>query len=452
MASLGPRGGKVLSQPKRRIKRVLIVGSSFTPALPASVHRSRLLAWCLPQAGWRVDVLTAGRRFQRPEWMDDEGAVFFPLPSKVHEVRPSHDWFWSRLGVGGIGWRAFLPLLQRGRALLREGRFDLVYLSATQFNLFCLGPIWKRLCGVPYVLDFHDPWYRPRERITTGGAGWKSNLGNRLSRYMEAFAVKGAAGVVSVSPEYLRVLRDRYPGAEGLAEGRAVTIPFGVREEDFDTARPDGVSNGKSPCFDVIYVGVGAEIMAKSFQAIAESLARLRRKGDPLVGRLHVRLFGTDGRWRTGRPRILHEVAVEAGVGDLVEEQPTILPYRKALGLAIGADGLLVLGVDDPAYMPSKLFLYASTGKPLLASIRFDSQVNDYFAKYVDLGRLMHFGRGAADETENDEALRFFLQDMASEKSFARTEVRHDLSAQKMAERHAELFNGIASARVVHAR
>lgn len=427
-------------------RRVLIVGSSFTPAMPASVHRSRMLAWSIPDAGWQVSVLTAGRAFQRPEWLDDQGAVFFPPHTEVHEVAPSGDWLWSRLGVGGIGWRAFLPLLQRGRELLREEHFDLVYLSATQFNLFCLGPLWKRLCGVPYVLDFHDPWYRPGERITTGGAAWKSGLGNRLSRYMEAFAVKGASGVVSVSPEYLRALRARYPKAEGLAEGRAVTIPFAVREEDFAALPTTAASAGGRPTFDVVYVGVGAEIMAKSFQAIAESAARLRRSGDPLVERLRIRLFGTDGRWRDGRPRILREVAAEAGAGDLVEEQPTILPYRKALELAAGADGLLVLGVDDPAYMPSKLFLYANTGKPLLASMRHDSQVNGYFAKYGDLGRLMSFGAVAGSEQRNDEALRLFLHDMAEGKRFARTEARRDFSAMRMAEQHAELFERIVAA------
>jgi hypothetical protein len=83
----------------------------------------------------------------------------------------------------------------------------------------------------------------------------------------------------------------------------------------------------------------------------------------------------------------------------------------------------------------------------MLASMRHDSQVNGYFTKYDDLGRLMQFGRGAADEEGNDEALQLFLQDMASGKSFARTEVRHDFSAQKMAERHAEMFEGIAAAR-----
>lgn len=425
-------------------RRVLIVGSSFTPAMPASVHRSRMLAWSLPDAGWQVSVLTAGREFQRLEWLDDQGVAFFPPHTEVHEVAPSGDWLWSRLSVGGIGWRAFLPLLQRGRELLREGRFDLVYLSATQFNLFCLGPLWKRLCGVPYVLDFHDPWYRPGERITTGGAAWKSGLGNRLSRYMEAFAVKGASGVVSVSPEYLRVLRARYPKAEGLSEGCAVTIPFAVREEDFAALPTTAASAGGRPTFDVVYIGVGAEIMAKSFKAIAESTARLRRGGDRLVERLRIKLYGTDGRWREGGRRILREVAVEAGVGDLVAEEPVILPYREALAKAGNADGLLVLGVDDPAYMPSKLFLYASTRKPLLVCMRHDSQVNAYFARYADLGRLMSFG-AAKERVDNDEALRSFLRDLADRRTFERLDIRCDFSSKTMAEKHAELFKRVVS-------
>jgi glycosyltransferase involved in cell wall biosynthesis len=423
-------------------RRVLLVSTSFTPAMPASVHRSRHLAWTLPAAGWECVILTSPKSLQRPEWVDEQGASFFPSGIEVREAEESRGRMFSRLG-GGISWRAFEPLRQAGNRLLAERRFDVVYISTTQFNLFCLGRLWKSRFGTPYVLDFHDPWYRPGERITTGGARWKSALGNFLARYMERYALAGAAGVVSVSSDYLRVLRERYPRASGLAEARGVTMPFAVREEDFALISPADEANAMSRTLEVGYVGVGAEIMAKSFREIADSMKRLRRKRDPLVDRLRVRLFGTDGRWCQGRAKILHEVAVAAGVGDLVEEQPAIVPYREALGRAARADGLLVLGVDDPAYMPSKLFLYASTGKPLLASMRHDSQVNTYFAKYADLGRLMSFGSAVSTEERNDEALRLFLQDLAEKKTFSRAEVRRDFSAARMAEQHAELFERI---------
>lgn len=426
-------------------RRVLLVTTSFTPSMPASVHRSRHLAWALPGAGWECVVLTSPRSLQRPEWLDDQGASFFPSDIEVREAEESPDGMFGRLG-GGISWRALEPLKRAGDRLLAGQHFDLVYITTTQFNVFCLGRWWKSRFGTPYVLDFHDPWYRPGEQITTGGARWKSALGNILARYMESYAVRGAAGVVSVSPEYLRVLRARYPGAAGLAEGRGVTLPFSVREDDFSLVAPKREDDAKSRIFNVIYVGVGAEIMAKGFREIVASVKRLRQKKDPLVDRLRLKLFGTDGRWSAGKPKILHEVAVEAGVGDVVEEQPVIVPYREALARAAGADGLLVLGVDDPAYMPSKLFLYASTSKPLLASMRHDSQANPYFTKYPDLGRLMSFGSSENTEERNDEALRLFLRDLAEGKRFARTEERRDFSAKRMAERHAELFERIVAA------
>lgn len=408
--------------------------------MPASVHRTRLLSWTLPQLGWDVSVLTAAKELQRPEWVDAQGYVFFPPDAEVHEVEASGDAWWTKLGVGSIGWRTFLPFYRRGCELLSARRYDLVYISTTQFNLFCLGPLWKKHCGVPYVLDFHDPWYRPGERITTGGARWKSAVGNSISRFMERYAVSNAAGIVSVSPEYLRILCERYPDAPCFQNGIAATIPFGVREEDFAAAGSAATAKRDAKdVFDVVYVGVGAEIMAKSFKAIAESMARLRQEGDPLVERLRIHLSGTDGRWCNGRKKILRDIAIEAGVGDLVAEEPAIVPYREALARASNANGLLVLGVDDSAYMPSKLFLYASSKKPLLASMRHDSQVNAYFARSADLGRLMSFG-AAKKESRNDEALRSFLQDLVEQRVFNRSEVRREFSALKMAEKHAELF------------
>lgn len=84
--------------------------------------------------------------------------------------------------------------------------------------------------------------------------------------------------------------------------------------------------------------------------------------------------------------RFFGEEAAAVGVGDLVLEDPRIVAYSDAVSWVVAADGLLVLGVDDSAYMPSKLFLYALTGKPLLACMKWTSQVNSVFREFPDLG------------------------------------------------------------------
>jgi hypothetical protein len=421
--------------------RALIVSSSFTPAMPASVHRARQLGWCLQEAGWEAEVLTPSAEFQRTEWVDEQSAVFFPAHIPCHEVPPpSRSWI-EKFGARSMAWRALWPMYHRGCALLASKRFDLVYITTTVFNFFCLGRMWQRRFGVPYVLDFHDPWYRPNQSVTSTPHRFKAWLSNRLARHMEAYAVKKAAGLIAVSPDYLHDLRGRYPSAKALKSGRCAAIPFGVLPLDFELARQEaGTNKDENEIREIVYVGVGAEIMAKSFRRISDGLSRLRRRRPELFSRIRLRLSGTDGRWKDGLPRILQEQAVDAGIGDLVAEDPRIIPYRMAIGRAVAADGLLVLGVDDPAYMPSKLFLYALTGKPLLACMHADSQVNEYYRRFPELGTLIHFAGAAETEAEDDTRLLEFLQQVAERRTFARDNIRAEFSARAMACRHVELF------------
>src|SRR6185312_11565165 len=116
--------------------------------------------------------------------------------------------------------------------------------------------------------------------------------------------------------------------------------------------------------------------------------------------RFQICLYGTDGGWREGERRILQHQADLAGIGDLVTEDPRIVPYSQATVITSAADGLMVLGVDDPAYMASKLFSYAQLGKPLLACLHAGSQMNDYFEKYPELGTVIHF---ATDEAKTKQ-------------------------------------------------
>ena len=429
-----------------RQRRVLIVSSSFTPAMPASVHRARHLGWCLQAAGWEVEVLTPSVEFQRPDWLDEQSANFFPTHIPCHEVPPPARSYLEKFGAKSMAWRALLPMYRRGSELLATGRFDLVYITTTVFNFFCLGRRWRQQFGVPYVLDFHDPWYRPNQKITSTNHRFKARLGNQLSRYMESYAIRRANGLVAVSPDYLDELNRRYPAAQVFHDGHCAAIPFGVLPLDFELVRESPALGGGDDKFcEIAYVGVGAEIMAKSFRRIADGMARLRQREPELVSRLRFRFSGTDGRWSEGQPKILLEQAEAAGIGDLVEENPRIIAYREATRRAVAADGLLVLGVDDPAYMPSKLFLYALTGKPLLACMHARSQVNDYFQRLPELGTLIHFDGPAENEATEDALLLNFLRQAAERKTFARENIRAEFSAAAMARQHAELFDKIVA-------
>jgi len=243
-------------------------------------------------------------------------------------------------------------------------------------------------------------------------------------------------------------LNARYPHAQAFAAGTAVEIPFGARVEDFSAVdRPLEVRDEANGLCTIGYVGVGDVVMQKSFRRLVAGLARLRRRAPDIVNRCRIQLAGTKGGWRDGDLKVLWEEGAAVGVGDLVSEDPRIIAYSSAVSQAVAADGLLVLGVDDSAYMPSKLFLYALTGKPLLACMKWTSQVDSVFREFPELGVLIHFLAPEEVEVEEDDLLLEFLRQVIAGRRFARSAVQERHSATAMTRRHVELFEACLSCR-----
>jgi hypothetical protein len=423
---------------------VLFVTSGFPPTILADVHRARMLCYDIGECGWDAEVLTPDESFHLASSVEARSRALRPEGIPVHEVAPWQAWLFRLLGSRSVGWRALLPLYRRGAALLAQRRFDLVFISTTSFPLFCLGRLWNRRFGVPFVLDFQDPWYHPATAYATSRHPVKARIVRWISCRLERWSLQRAAGVVSVSPDYMEVLEDRYPGLPCLRDERCAVIPFGATTKDFAMARTDDEVAGRRESgvtIAIAYVGAGGTIMARSFGRIAQLLRQARQARPELVDRVRIRLCGTDGGWREGDPHLMVRIAQDAGVGDLVEEHPQRIGYLDALGRALDADGLLVLGVDDPAYMPSKLFLYALTGKPLLACLHPQSQADRYFREIDGLGELVHFDRGdgSTDASDGTRVVQF-LEDAGRRRVTDRSVAIEGFLSSGAARRHAALF------------
>lgn len=410
-----------------------------------------MLAWELPASGWEVEILSPDESYQNPSFIEPESGPLFPPDGVVHHVKGWREALFRKLGMRSIGWRSLVPMYHAGLKLLRSKRYDLVYFSTTQFPLFCLGPLWERQTSVPYVLDFHDPWSRPAGKYRTTKSRIKSTISEILARFLERFSVVNADGIVSVSPNYVTELEERYRSAEPrwLRTGAHAVSPFGARVEDFTGVRHTPVPEpGEPGRLRFVYVGAGGEIMAHSFSLICRALAHLREGGHVLAARTRIELYGTG--YTADRPgrKYLEEVAAGAGVGDLVSEHPGRVSYQRSLELLKAADGALVLGVDDPAYMPSKLFSYALSGKPLLASFHAESPACRTLKENPQLGYLLIFG-GAQEMRPEDASAEVArcLEEMAGGNARDLRSVLRPHLASAMAERHAKLFERVLSSR-----
>jgi hypothetical protein len=427
-------------------RRVLIVTGSYAPTMIADMHRARHLAWELPKVGWEVEILVPNSSYQPPSCIDDNSTAFFPPDIPTHCVPEFCPDLFKAVGARSIGWRAIIPMLRAGRLLLQSRRFDIIYISTAQFPLFLLGPAWRRWFEIPFVLDFHDLCFNEaNKRPVWAQAGLKHTIGSWLSKYVESLSTTAAAGVVSVSPNYLEILQQRYERKKPawLGKARLVVIPFAVLPHEFDEAaagRAFRATEAGQPA-RILYVGAGGPIMLRSFSLLCGALSHLRIQNPKLVEGVRIELHGTMLGWRDGDPRHLTDLARRWGVADLVKEYPGRVSYRRSLELLLESDGALILGVDDAGYMPSKLFSYALSGKPLLSSLRADGPAFAQFQDTQGLGHVLWFNE--SDEMPLADAVnvvKHFLEEVTARRIFDRRSILEPFLAAAMARRHVNLF------------
>jgi glycosyltransferase involved in cell wall biosynthesis len=417
----------------------------------ADMHRARQLAWELPSLGWDVEVLAPNASYQLSSCVDDDSAEFFSPGGVIHFVPQRWSSLFERVGLRSIGWRAIIPMLHEGNKLFGDGDFDLIYFSTTQFPLFLLGPLWKRRFGVPFVLDFHDPCYRQGPPAPVWARPSIKHLISRwISKYVESYATIGASGLIAVSPNYIDVLRRRYLHArpDWLDPRRNAVIPFGALPFDLDevTSRLTSRDQTNEPKARIVYVGAGGPIMLRSFSFLCSVLSYLRQRLPELLEGISIELYGTLLGWRTGDQKHLIELARSQKLADVVREYPGRVSYRRSLELLVGSDGALILGVDDVGYMPSKLFTYALSGKPLLAAVREEGPAFAQFRRNPELGHALWFRESETMQLADAAVVvTAFLRDVIARRNSDRRAMLESFLARRMAECHADLFEASLS-------
>ncbi len=380
--------------------RVLIVSPHFPPVNAPDHQRVRMSLPYLGEFGWQAHVLAVDPAFV--EGFRDP-ALLQTLPDDVPVTRvpavPAG--LTRRIGLGSLGLRALGPLTLAGDRLLRTRQFDLVYFSTTIFPTMNLGPVWKRRWGIPYVLDMQDPWvsdYYERTGVRPPGGRFKYAFAQWLARRGEPGAMRGASRVISVSPDYPSSLRHRYPD---LPAERFVVLPFGASERDAELVRTRGIHHSIFDPVDGLvhwtYLGRGGADMALALRGLFLALRKVR-SNHARAEKLRLHFVGTSYASRgKGQPTVA-PLALELGVGDLVDERTDRIPYLEGLALLRTSDAVLLIGSDDASYSASKVYPCILSGRPLLAVLHRGGLAGDVI-RACNAGAIAEFQSGESPET-----------------------------------------------------
>lgn len=320
--------------------------------------------------GWEPVVLAADSQ-QRADWHDHSLLATLPANIEVHHCPALPLGFTRLVGISNLGIRIVPHLNLAAQRLLRTRKFDLVYFSTTQFVVTPLGRLWKRRFGVPYVIDLQDPWrndYYERPGAPPPPGGWKYQFARLTAWLFEERAFAGAAGFVSVSHHYHRDLMNRYAWFQHKL--RAV-VPFGAPQADFEflaqNPAPSTIRLEPDGCRHWVAAGSLGPGFTHALRVLFSGLKRLRDSAPAAAARLRLHFIGTSyAPTAEARPTALR-IAGAYGVADLVHESPQRIGYLDSLRLLQSADGLLLLGSDDPTYSPSKIYPYYLTRRPIIA-------------------------------------------------------------------------------------
>lgn len=359
--------------------RVLIVSPHFPPINAPDHQRVRMSLPYLEEFGWEAHILTV-----RPEYVegviDPLLAQTIPQHTPVIYTRALPVKQTRRFGLGSLGLRSYPYLLRAGDRLLSQNKFDLVYFSTTIFNSMALGYRWYCRFGVPYVLDFQDPWLgdyykQPGSPVPPGGR-LKYKFSQLQAKLLEPRAMKKVNHIISVSPAYPNSLQKRYPY---LQKEQFTVLPFGASEPDFELLPS---LNIQQKIFDSndgkrhwVYVGRGGDDMALALRILFLGIQSQRQQNPEAWRSIQLHFIGTSYAPGNKATKTIEPIAKEFGIADIVTEHPHRIPYFEALQVLVDSDAILMIGSDDPSYTASKLYPCVLACKPILAVFNDQSSV-----------------------------------------------------------------------------
>jgi hypothetical protein len=350
------------------MKTVVLVAPWFVPNNLASVHRARLWANHLPEFGWKPIILTV-----RPEFYEEkpEPELEQLLPKDLEIVRSRAFPITKPRLVGDIGWRSVPFMREELKRLMRERKIDFVHFTVPAFPPALLGP-WLDRHGVPYGLDYIDPWVP--EKLFSHFPGTKAWWAQKIGVWLEPVAVKKARLITGITEGYYRGVLNRNPHLKTQAVTRAMPYGFDVRDHEearkgMAGFRPVFPQDGK---INLIYAGALLPRAHQNLRLFLQALLLLEK--DPAwKGKVRVTFIGTGPDPKRPDLHTIRWIAEEIGAGGLVTEVPGRLPYLDVLRNLEAADGILVIGSEEAHYSPSKIYQSMLSGKPILGLMHPES-------------------------------------------------------------------------------
>lgn len=423
------------------MKTVVLVAAHFVPSNLTAVHRSRLWTYHLPTYGWNPTVLTTHWDYYEEPIVPD---LFDLLPDDLTVVRTKAFPTGPFRVVGDIGLRGFYWHYQALCKLAEQGRMDFLHITIPSFYSALLGRLIHRRYGIPYGIDYIDPWVHDFPTPDVRFGRLKAWASTELAKRLEPWAVANAALITGITPPYYEGVLERNPHLRHQAVTAA--MPYGGDVRDHQAVENTSRSiflwdNASDDTFRFLYAGAMLPKAYAVLDVFFQALVLIRDRAPELFQKMVFYFVGSgslpdDPEGHNVLPR-----AREYGLDNVVHEHPHRISYLDVLNHLDAADGALVIGSTERHYSPSKTYQAVLSKTPIWAMLHEESSATDV-VRSSNTGDVVSFPDGSLPQPSDvADALETFVRSTDYDPDQVRWQLFDQYSAKETTRILADAFD-----------
>lgn len=330
-------------------KTILLVTLEFPPCRSAGLQRPFRFAQYLQEMGWNPIILTATENVY--EFYDHELEVPQSLQKNVFRAKAWNTTtlfsikgkFPSIVTVPDRYWPWYFSAVSLGRQLIKQFQPSCIWSTYPVLTSHLVARTLHKGSQLPWVADFRDP-LQCHYNQSYQEYNW-------AMRFMEKRIVKSATKVCTVTQEAASLYQQIYP-LEPANKFTVIENGFVPFEQQTDKTA--------DPRFVLLYSGAlyGA---VRDIKGIFRAISHLKAKGIINNQNFVLRFRGSG----SAEPHL--ETIQELGIFDLVDFCPAV-PFEQSI-IEMQSSGANLL-IQDQLFryqIPSKLYDYIQTERPILA-------------------------------------------------------------------------------------